>query len=99
MDTCFKFSACHFLACMGLLCLSAPALAYEGEFLLFPTLTGIHRNSPMMDHPQNEIKPSLDMGGFKFKVQQLMVAWCSTPTCRRIPQTVFCIPALCVAGG
>ena len=38
-------------------------------------------------------------GGFKFKVQQLMVAWCSTPTCRRIPQTVFCIPALCVAGG
>ena len=28
---------------------------------LFPTLTGIHRNSPMMDHPQDEIKPSLDM--------------------------------------
>ena len=61
MDTCFKFSVCHFLVCMGLLCLSAPVLAYEGEFLLFPTLTGIHRNSPMMDHPQNEIKPSLDM--------------------------------------
>ena len=61
MDTCFTFSVSRFLACMGLLCLSAPVLAYEGEFLLFPTLTGIHRNSPMMDHPQNEIKPSLDM--------------------------------------
>jgi hypothetical protein len=61
MDTCFTFSVSRFLVCMGLLCLSAPVLAYEGEFLLFPTLTGIHRNSPMMDHPQNEIKPSLDM--------------------------------------
>ena len=43
-----------------LCCLPATALAYEGEFLLFPTVTGLHSTAPMMDHPQNEIEPSID---------------------------------------
>ena len=44
----------------ALLCLPATGLAYEGEILLFPTVAGLHRNSPIADHPQDEIEPSLD---------------------------------------
>lgn len=38
----------------------ATVLAYQGEFLLFPTLTAEHRSAPMMDHPQDEVTPTLD---------------------------------------
>ena len=38
-------------------------------------------------------------GGFKFEVQQLMVAWCSTSPLRIILHAVISPQALCVAGG
>ena len=43
-----------------LLCLPAATLAYNGEFLLFPALTGSHRDRPVMDYSQDEIEPTLD---------------------------------------
>ena len=41
------------------LCYQPAVFAYEGEFLLFPTLTGTHGKA-MMDHPQDELTPTLD---------------------------------------
>ena len=38
-------------------------------------------------------------GGFKFEVQQLMVAWCSTSPLRIILHAVISPQALCVVGG
>ena len=43
-----------------LCCLPATAQAYESEFLLFPSVAGIHRTAPMTDHPQDVIEPALD---------------------------------------
>ncbi len=44
-----------------LCCLPTIVLAYEGEFLLFPTLTGLHSTAPTMDRPQDKVEPSLDV--------------------------------------
>jgi len=38
-------------------------------------------------------------GGFKFEVQQLMVAWCSAYSPRIILHAAIFHPALCVVGG
>jgi hypothetical protein len=43
--------------------------------------------------------PIFKDGGFKFEVQQLMVAWCSTSPLRIILHAVISPQALCVAGG
>ena len=48
------------LVLAALLCPPATALAYEGEFLLFPSVTSLHRDPPVADHPKGEIYPSLD---------------------------------------
>lgn len=50
----------HALVVVALMCLPATGLASEGEILLFPTAAGLHRNSPIADHPQDVIEPSLD---------------------------------------
>ncbi|MDO8412479.1 MAG: hypothetical protein Q7S51_01670 [Gallionellaceae bacterium] len=57
---CKRFNFSIILTFVTLCCLPLTALAYEGEFLLFPTLAGLHRNAPIIDHPQDEIEPSLD---------------------------------------
>ena len=41
------------------LCYQPAVFAYEGEFLLFPALTGIHGNA-IIDHPRDELTPTLD---------------------------------------
>ena len=47
----------------------------------------------------NRFKPAEIRGGFKFEVQQLMVAWCSTSPLRIILHAVIFPQALFVAGG
>jgi hypothetical protein len=47
----------------------------------------------------NSLRDNISNGGFKFEVQQLMVAWCSTPPLRIILHAVISPQALCVAGG
>ena len=51
--------------------------------------------NPLLVSVEDNFKP----GGFKFEVQQLMVAWCSTSPLRIILHAVISPQALCVAGG
>jgi hypothetical protein len=48
---------------------------------------------------KSRLKFKFTNGGFKFEVQQLMVAWCSTSPLRIILHAVIPPQALCVAGG
>ena len=47
----------------------------------------------------SDVAADVSSGGFKFEVQQLMVAWCSTSPLRIILHAVISPQALCVAGG
>ena len=55
-----RFISSIILIFATLCCLPATAQAYEGEFLLFPSVTGIHRTAPMTDYPQDEVEPAFD---------------------------------------
>lgn len=43
-----------------LLNLPATTLAYQGEWLIFPNLTGVHRSDSMPDQPHDVLEPSAD---------------------------------------
>lgn len=44
----------------ALLLLPVTALAYQGEWLIFPNLTGQHRNTDMAGHPRDTLEPTAD---------------------------------------
>ena len=44
-----------------LLLLPGTATAYQGEWLIFPNLTGVHRNDSMPDHPHDVLEPTADL--------------------------------------
>jgi hypothetical protein len=78
-------------------------LAKDGKFFILEI-----ENPLLLDHLRSQVTKlgfisdgsfSPSIGGFKFEVQQLMVAWCSTSPLRIILHAVISPQALCVAGG